>query len=107
MKIKVSGDFAEIFGTESSIEKNAQKTRKPLKIKDSGLPKKLFSIVLQSMNKWAPPWNTQKTDKTARSKNAKPLENQGLPQIKQNPEKIFSGLKFWWTIRGSNPGHPD
>ena len=93
--------FCRNFENKNQQKNDAKKCENPWKSRARGFQQKLFSIVLKLIDKWEPPWNTQKTDKTAGSKNAKPLENQWFSEIKQNPENIFSGFGIWWTIRGS------
>ena len=95
------------FWEQKSAKKMTPKNAKTLENQGLRASNKSCSQLFSNwLTNGSPPGTHKKLIKRRDQKNAKPLENQGLPKIKQNPENIFSGFWIWWTIRGSNPGHP-
>ena len=68
-----------------------------------GIQLNLFSTVLKSLRNGSPPKKALKKTIFGLAKNVETLENQGLPEIKQNPENFFSGSFLLVDHQGLEP----
>ena len=71
-----------------------------------GIQLNLFSTVLKSLRNGSPPKKALKKTIFGLAKIMKTLENQGLLEIKQNPENFFSGSFLLVDHQGLEPWTP-